>query len=409
MTDIPPNVSTENKEPLGLDEIIYYRTDKRGFVRAGNDVFSRVTQCDQHQLAEGKFRFERHPDVPSGVTWLATELARDGQATTAYVKNKLADGGAYWALAVSLTLSASVVTVEIQPSTDLFEKVKIAYADVVKQEQERGLQPEQSAGLFEEHIRKLGYDSHADFMMKALDAEHTARVINLARKADLGVESLDEIRRASISTLDRQIVLLHDFDALQAIPNNMRIIASRLEPSGGPVSAISENYKYASTEISQRLSSFASGENNLCQAMVGIVADSVYLSRCASLIAEVLQGLKRCDADGSADEVEFLAKVEKQYEETSAEAMKHARQISGELHNSSSELRRMMLGLDTVRVMGRVESGRLGPRGVDLGATIDQLDLRHTEIARKLQELMNDAARIRALSDANSAGNKMAV
>jgi aerotaxis receptor len=51
-----------------------------------------------------------------------------------------------------------------------------------------------------------------------------------------------------------------------------------------------------------------------------------------------------------------------------------------------------MLGLDTIRVMGRVESGRLGGEGNRIGATIDQIDVCHSGIINLLQKIMDNAS-----------------
>jgi hypothetical protein len=52
--------------------------------------------------------------------------------------------------------------------------------------------------------------------------------------------------------------------------------------------------------------------------------------------------------------------------------------------------------LDTIRVMGRVESGRMGGAGTRLAATIDQLDSRHSAIIAQLQAIMDLSTSINA-------------
>jgi hypothetical protein len=93
--------------------------------------------------------------------------------------------------------------------------------------------------------------------------------------------------------------------------------------------------------------------------------------------------------------VQFLRDLERDYEHRAEVAMHHAATVSTELYQASAELRRLMLGLDTIRVMGRVESGTLGPAGAGLGATIDELDIRHNAIASELQALMSVSGTIR--------------
>ena len=202
------------------------------------------------------------------------------------------------------------------------------------------------------------------------------------------------------ATHEQQDLLLREFEALQAIPTNMRIIASRLEPSGGPISAISDNYKYASTEISHQLEAFAGNKANLCWSMAEVVTEALILSGIHRLLSDLpTQFAKEDPSSASIDfqkELEFLVNIQKTYATQAKEAMVKADKLSGDLNQASTEIRRMMLGLDTIRVMGRVESGRLGVAGGGLSSTIDQLDARHSEIARRLQRLMDLSAEIKA-------------
>ena len=106
--------------------------------------------------------------------------------------------------------------------------------------------------------------------------------------------------------------------------------------------------------------------------------------------------------DHSQTPIEFskeqaiLSEVEFSFNSQARAAVIRAEQVSGELNLASSEIRRMMLGLDTIRVMGRVESGRLGSSGVGLSSTIDQLDMRHAAISEHLQALMDLSASIKS-------------
>ena len=180
----------------------------------------------------------------------------------------------------------------------------------------------------------------------------------------------------------------------------MRIIASRLEPSGGPVSAISDNYKFASGEISRRLQAFAGDESNLCQTMSVILRDGLFQSSIARLMDEVQRFLST--EDNSQAPLDFAAEralfsdVASRCRKEAREMMMKAEETCGLLNLASSEIRRMMLGLDTIRVMGRVESGRLGPAGLGLSSAIDQLDTRHASIAALLQELMDLSSALRS-------------
>ena len=293
----------------------------------------------------------------------------------------------------------------IKPTGALFAQVGGLYDEMVRAETDQTLSPEKSADLLLARLKEMGFDSYKDFMSFALDQELTSRDAALGRSNSTKARAMATIRSGLQSTHREQAELLQDFDALQSVPTNMRIIASRLEPSGGPISAISDNYKFASTEISRRLEAFAGAETNLCRTMGQIVHDALFLSGVAQVMAELLRQFAAENHDASPidkdKELAILRGFERAYAARSHAAILRAEQVSGELNQASGEIRRMMLGLDTIRVMGRVESGRLGSGGVGLASTIDQLDTRHAQITTRLQVLMDLSAGIKAAVNAN--------
>jgi PAS domain S-box-containing protein len=386
------------EEPFSIDEIFFSRTDKRGVIRSGNEVFRRVSGFEWDRLIGAPHRVVRHPDMPKAAFWLLWKTIQSDKPMIAFVKNKSASGRWYWVLAVVVPFAEGYLSARIKPTGALFGHAKALYAEVLAAEQT--LSPDKSAELLLARLADLGFPTYDDFAAKALEQELALR------DAALGITNSSEARiLATVGTnlkamREKQSVLMQEFDALQSIPTNMRIIASRLEPSGGPISAISDNYKFSSTEISRRLDAFAGSGNNLCQAMADIVRDALLISAIARLLSNVRKQFANEDRAASpvrVEEEEFLlTSIASRYHDEARAAMAKAESVSGELSLSSGEIRRMMLGLDTIRVMGRVESGRLGATGVGLSATIDQLDTRHASIAELLQSLMDLSATIKA-------------
>jgi hypothetical protein len=379
------------EEPFSIDEIFYSRTDKRGVIRSGNEVFRRVSGFDWGRLIGAPHRVVRHPDMPRAVFWLLWKTIQDQRPMVAFVKNCSASGRWYWVLAVVVPLDSGYLSVRIKPSTELLEQVKALYAEVLAAE--ATLSPEQSADLLATRLTEMGFAGYDDFAALVLQKEPSAREAALGRDTTGGTRVLAQLADSLTAMRGKQAVLLGEFEALQSIPTNMRIIASRLEPSGGPISAISDNYKFASAEISRQLEEFAGNEKNLCQAMASIVRDAVSISAIARLMAQLR---RKFDAEARSDspvdvaeEQKILLALETDFARQASQAMQAAERVSGELNLSSGEIRRMMLGLDTIRVMGRVESGRLGAAGLGLSSAIDQLDTRHAAIAAILQELMD--------------------
>lgn len=397
--------SEAGEEPFGIAEVLISRTDARGVILAGNEVFRRVSGFDWARLIGAPHRVIRNPDTPRAVFWLLWQTLQKGEPIVAFVKNRSASGGWYWVLAVVLPVEDGYLSGSFKPSGPLFSQVRAIYADLLTAEKDQGLPPEKSAELLLARLKGLGFETYKDFMSFALDQELTARDTTLGRSNSAQARAMAAIRSGLHATHREQAELLLEFDSLQSIPTNMRIIASRLEPSGGPISAISDNYKFASTEISRRLEAFAGAEANLCRTMGQIVGDALFLAGTARLMAEILRQFSPENHDATPidkdREMALLRALDRSFAARSHAAIIRAEQIAGDLNQASGEIRRMMLGLDTIRVMGRVESGRLGASGVGLASTIDQLDTRHAQITTRLQLLMDLSAGIKAAVNAN--------
>lgn len=219
----------------------------------------------------------------------------------------------------------------------------------------------------------MAHDSHAWMMyLAAISMDGWSRPLVDAMVA--AIENLGPNQQA----------LLQSFDALQLIPNNMRIVASRLEPSGGPISVISENYKISSMALSQRLQNYVGAGGVCCQAVE-------MMSRLRLLMGASAQlGLLKAQFDSgewAEEEMWLNSAVDCLHEEIPLK-IKKVRSATAALNASSAEVRRMMLGLDTIRVLGRVESSRMRDSG-GLSSTIDQLDTFHSEIQKRVEHIMS--------------------
>ncbi len=386
------------EEPFTIDELFISRTDKRGVIQFGNEVFRRVSGFDWDRLIGAPHKVIRNPDMPKAVFWLLWKTIQSDNPMVAYVKNLSASGRWYWVLEVVVPLADGYLSARIKPMSPHFGQAKSLYAEIAKAE--ATLSPEKAAELLLSRLANLGYANYPDFAARVLEAELASRDLALGHTNATGTTFLGSVGSSLKAMGEKQADLMREFEALQSIPTNMRIIASRLEPSGGPISAISDNYKYASGEVSRRLEEFAGSENNLCQSMSHIVRDGMFLASISRLMGQVQTYLANEDNSGAlvdfSPERANFGQIAAQFRQKAHDVMQKAEHVSGELRTASGEIRRMMLGLDTIRVMGRVESGRLGATGIGLAATIDQLDTRHASISDLLQNLMDLSAIIKA-------------
>ena len=391
MTTAPePGPASGPEAPFALDEMFYSRTDPRGVIKAGNEVFRRVSGYEWSELIGAPHRIVRHPDTPRGVFHILWDVIGKGHPMGAYVRNRTKSGGWYWVFAMVLPIGGGYLSVRIKPSSDLSAKMFADYAAHAERERAQGLDPGDSARLLREKAASEGYSSYTSLMAYALGRELASRDEKLRRPGDARTRILAELNDALAQAMREQGLLLRSFEALQSVPNNMRIVASRLEPSGGPVSVISENYKASSVGISDRLRSFVAGRDNLYETMSREVARALFLLGCNRVLSEQSAAFEETTPVAGIDwdhERDLLIRLEQDCAERARGAMTKAAHLAAQIIQSSKDIRRQMLGLDTIRVLGRVECGRMRESTSGLSATIDQLDRFHDDIKSRLESI----------------------
>ncbi|MEX1660170.1 PAS domain-containing protein [Thioclava sp. 15-R06ZXC-3] len=377
--------------PFQLEELFYSRTDTRGVILSGNEVFRRVSGFEWGDLLGAPHKIVRHPDTPRAVFRILWDAIQKGYPMGAYVKNRSKSGGWYWVFAIVLPIDGGFLSVRLKPVSDLSDKMRRSYATFSERERVEKIDPEESAGMLRRGAEADGFSSYTNFMAHALGHELAARDRQLRRTVDPRTQVLAEMNTAMVRATKEQVGLLRSFEALQSVPNNMRIVASRLEPSGGPVSAISENYKASSVVISDRLRSFVAGEGNICDQMSREVARALFLLGSSRVLSEMNAKLEQVVPVEGIDwvkERELLNELEQKASNDARAVMGKAAAIAAQLTQQSREIRRQMLGLDTIRVLGRVECGRMRDNSGGLSATIDQLDGFHDDIKGRLESIM---------------------
>ncbi|WP_444452762.1 PAS domain-containing protein [Rhodobacter capsulatus] len=383
--------STEGEAYFGFDELFYSRTDKRGVILAGNDVFHRVSGFEWKDILGAPHKVVRHPDTPRGVFRILWHALGAGHPMGAYVKNRAKNGDVYWVFAVLMPTDDGYLSVRLKPSTPLSDRIREDYVKLSARERAERLDPEVSAGELRAMAAAEGYSTYTSYMAFALGKELAARDAKLGRPADPRTLRLIEMNTSLEKVTQEQMKLLRSFEALQSIPNNMRIVASRLEPSGGPVSAISENYKASSMVISERLRSFVAGRDNLCERVSRQAARALFLLGSNRVLKEMNSNFRdavKVEGIDWTHERKLLRELEERSRHDTRQAMERAVGHAEELSRSSAEIRRLMLGLDTIRVLGRVECGRMRDSSGGLSATIDQLDIFHADIKNRLESIM---------------------
>ncbi|WP_102226298.1 PAS domain-containing protein [Acidimangrovimonas sediminis] len=393
--------------PFALDEIFYSRTDPRGVIRSGNDVFQRVAEYPWDRLVGAPHKVVRHPDMPRGVFHLLWQTIGQGRPIGAYVKNRAADGLHYWVFAGITPIEGGFLSVRIKPSAPLFTTIQAEYAALRAAEGDRERAPEDSAADLLERLRALGFPSYEAFMARALSDEIASRDAALGRPRDEMLPSAWRIAE-ELSRIEAEIAALVDgFRTVRLMPTNMRIAASRLEPAGGPITAISENYRLMAAEVTDSLAGFTREGRPLAQVWRGMVEQAAFRHGLARLQEECVGQTEMTEGEiggGAFDEAVETGLLTRQMLDDRARAHQAIGEVIeavGALPRLCSGLRRQIVGLDAVRRSCRVENSWLVGRGGGLASIIEKLDAFHGDTEGRLDRITEHAneigARLRTL------------
>lgn len=387
--------------PFALNEVFFSRTDERGVIQAGNYVFKRVSNFEWDELIGAPHKVIRHPDMPKGVFQLFWDTIGAGDSMGAYVKNKAKDGLYYWVFAVIVPCDGGFLSARISPSSDLFEEIKTIYAEMRQAENNDGITPEESAEMMLAWIRDKGFENYHQFATHALSEELMSRDIGLDRPKDQKISDLRQMMSNAEVLVGETQGLVKDFDAMHTIPHNLRVIASRIEPSGGPVTVLSQNYGAMSREMSDWFAAHVMGENSNFNTIKLAVTNSLFvegmariLNECHAQLKTERRGLGDIDMEAERSILSGLVETET---ERARKGVEEVDQEAERIMRACQVMHRQFLGLSSTRVLCKIESARLPESGETLSDIIDQLGVFQERISRRLDDITKLSNEIRMM------------
>ncbi|MDQ7072153.1 MAG: PAS domain-containing protein [Rhodobacterales bacterium] len=279
------NRPATGEAPFRLAETFYSRTDKRGIILAGNEVFRRVSAYSWGELINAPHKTIRHPDMPKGVFWLFWDTLNKGEPIGAYVMNQAKDGLYYWVFAIALPTSDGYISLRIKPSSPVFAQISEIYADLRAKEGPDGNSPEQSSQALIEVLKGQGFPDYSSFATHALAEELLFMDRAIERARDRSVTTFKSIVAAVTELQGFMATLADQFEAIGSIPTNMRLHASRLEPAGGSLTALSENYWKMANDMTTWFNGFTSSSGNAF-ASIEEAINNAMLNKCAERLIE---------------------------------------------------------------------------------------------------------------------------
>lgn len=173
---------TGRESQFGIDELFFSRTDRKGIILSGNDVFVRVSGWSEERLIGAPHNIIRHPDVPRAVFRLLWDNLLEGQPVAAYVKNMARDGAYYWVMATVVPKGDGFLSVRMKPSGPLFAAAQAVYPEILALEhrlESQGMPRKEvidrSLDALLETLAGAGFPTYLDFMRAALPSEIRAR------------------------------------------------------------------------------------------------------------------------------------------------------------------------------------------------------------------------------------------
>lgn len=159
---------TGKEEFFKEDEIIVSKTDTKGKITYGNEVFIRLAKYEEEELLGAPHNIIRHPDMPKAVFKLLWDTIQAGNEINAYVINLAKDGSHYWVLAnvtPSFDNSGNIIgyySVRRVPSKKVInETIAPLYKKLVELESEGGV--EKSISYLQNLLKENGV-SYEEFI-----------------------------------------------------------------------------------------------------------------------------------------------------------------------------------------------------------------------------------------------------
>lgn len=270
---------------VGVDDLFFSTTDRRGVIQGANTVFSQLAAFPRDELVGAPHNIIRHPEMPGGAFAVMWDLLLSGRPMGAYVKNLAKDGATYWVFATITPLGDSFLSVRTAPSCrPLWEAASTLYDAVLpveRQARAEGKNRHEAAALgaaaLADGIAALGFASYDAFIRAALPMEVAAR----AAQSRLSARRPD-------ATGDLGVLL----GAVDRIDTELTGLLARLDS----FQQLAEALAVASTAATETIRGLRDATAMASQASESVASSAPVLSRAAgAMTVRCLETAERID------------------------------------------------------------------------------------------------------------------
>lgn len=142
------------------NEIIVSKTDLKGRITYGNEVFIKLSGYEEHELLGKPHNIVRHNEMPKCIFKLLWERIQSGEEIFAYVVNQAKNGDHYWVFAnvtPSFDNNGKIIgyySVRRKPKSDALQTIQTLYSILINTEKSGGVNA--SIKYLEETLRNKG-------------------------------------------------------------------------------------------------------------------------------------------------------------------------------------------------------------------------------------------------------------
>ncbi|MBS8225398.1 PAS domain-containing protein [Vannielia litorea] len=387
--------------PFDLGEVFYSRTDDRGVIQSGNYVFQRVAHYEWDELLGAPHKTVRHPEMPKAVFRVFWDELKAGKVTAAYVNNCAKDGLNYWVFAIVAPCKGGYLSARIKPSSKLFEPVRQLYEQLFDAEK-NGASVDDTAQALLDALKGMGYDNYDAFVVDAVGEELLSECAHLGLEPIASVSGARELVSLADSIIAATRELSTEFTYLGGIPRNLQIKAARVERTDGPLSVLARNYEGMSVDMSEWFEAHVVGENTSFSSIRRTIERAMLVGSVATILArcdrQLLSERRTLGTVEIEPERSMLGELQADYKTRSREAYALVATEAGKIVNSCRDMKRMLLGLDTLRVAFKIEDSRSGEANAGIGDIIAQLGAAQERANTQRNTILEDSQRMAELA-----------
>ncbi|KPA20856.1 Aerotaxis receptor [Shimia sp. SK013] len=384
----PARGSEERSVPR--EAVLTSATDPRGVITFAGTDFCNIAEYSADQLLNAPHKIVRHGDMPKGVFYLMWETLKAGKPICAYVKNRTANDNYYWVLAVVSLTENGYMSARIHPETEYFDLAKGLYEEMLVMEADRK-SPEDSANWLLEQLQENGFSNIEAFSEVVLNAEFKNRNI-VSPKNEAFFALMDEI--LGLATDMRQLAknIETGFKRVRGEPVNLRILAGRLEGAGAALGTISQNYDAMAQEMYELLGRLYGDETGALADMDKAVSHGRTAQQFSQLLSEAFERENETQTGGG--QLDLLVDHHARLESICQQRIREIALAGKSIPDICRSLRRRINGLDVVKLLCKVESGRMREVDSGLDGIIERLQAFHDDTDTSLAELSAKASQI---------------